>query len=183
MRPRWSKTLTRRDTETVQAYAEWLKGIQWQLFATFSFAWRVADAQADDVFKAFINELERLVRSPIAFVRGDERRKAGYGLSESGRHYHALLTSRVTLDPITIARIWRRYGGSGNDQDSAKVDSYNSELPGAEYSLKFINQTEGDWTFRNLDLFLPGHVPHGNNNRARRRAARNGIRVSPDDKP
>jgi hypothetical protein len=178
MSPRWYQTHTRRDTEMVQAYAEWLGTVPWKLFATFTFAWPVSDEQANTVFKAFINEIEHRVRSPIAFVRGDEKRKAGYGLSESGRHYHVLLTSQAALDPDSIAKIWRMHGGSGKGQDSAKVDQYNAELPGTEYCLKLINETEGDWSFRNLDHFLPGHITDENNHRSRRRSARNNIRAS-----
>jgi hypothetical protein len=178
MSPRWYQSLTRRDTETVQAYADWLGRIKWDLFATFTFAWRVADAQADTVFKAFINDIERQVRSPLAFVRGDEKRAPGHGLSESGRHFHVLLTSKAALDSVSIAKTWRRYAGSGNKQDSAKVDLYNSELPGTEYCLKLINETEGDWQFRNLDLFLPGSKPGKDNKRSRRRAEHNDARTS-----
>jgi hypothetical protein len=166
----------RSDAETVAAYAEWVSKIPWQLFATFTFARRVADDEADVAFRAFINELERQVRSPIAFVRGDEKRGAGFGLPESGRHYHVLLTSLAPLDPVSIAKTWRRYGGNGKDYDSAKVDQFRSELKGAEYSLKMINETEGDWKFRNLHLFLPDYTPGKDNKRSRRRKARNDSR-------
>jgi hypothetical protein len=152
--------------------------IPWQLFATFTFARRVADEEADVAFRAFINEIERQVRSPIAFVRGDEKRSAGFGLPESGRHFHVLLTSQVHLEPESIAKTWRGYGGNGKDYDSAKVDLFRPELKGAEYCLKMIDETEGDWKFRNLDLFLPGYIPGKDNKRSRRRKARNESRSS-----
>lgn len=174
----WYQTLTRRDTETVRAYAQWLGQIQWKLFATFTFAWTVSDAQADVVFRAFINEIEHQIRSPLAFVRGDEKREAGYGLAESGRHYHVLFTSNANLDPITIAKTWRRFGGSGHNLDSARADLYKADLPGAEYSLKLINETKGDWKFRNLDLFIPGYKPLKSNKRSRRRISRSDARTS-----
>ena len=177
MNTAWDESRPRSDAETVAAYAEWVGMIPWQLFATFTFARRVADEEADVAFRAFINEIERQVRSPIAFVRGDEKRIAGFGLPESGRHFHVLLTSQVHLEPESIAKTWRGYGGNGKDYDSAKVDPYNSGLPGAEYCLKMINETEGDWKFRNLDLFLPGYTPDKDDKRTRRRMERNNSRT------
>ncbi len=168
--------MTRHEAETVHAYAAWLHQIDWQLFATFTFAWRVSDAQANEVFRAFINDLERRIGSPIAFVRGDEKRKASSSFSESGRHYHVLMTSHVPLDRYMIAMTWRHYGGSGNDRDSARVDEYDARLDGVGYSLKLMNETEGDWMFRNLDLFLPGYKPEKSNKRSRRRTRRNHAR-------
>jgi hypothetical protein len=43
-----------------------------------------------------------------------------------------------------------------------------------------INETEGDWKFRNLDLFLPGYEPVKDNKRSRRRETRNLARSSSD---
>ena len=172
----WYPPMTPRQAEAVHAYAAWLHQIDWQLFATFTFAWRVSDAQADEVFRAFINDLERQIGSPIGFVRGDEKRRAGGSFSESGRHYHVLMTSHVPLDRHIIATIWRRYGGSGIDQDCAKVDEYDARMDGAGYCLKMLNETEGDWMFRNLDLFLPGYKPEKDNRRSRRRTLRNHAR-------
>jgi hypothetical protein len=174
----WDESRPRSDAETVAAYAEWLGKIPWQLFSTFTFARRVSDEEADVAFRAFINEIERQVRSPIAFVRGDEKRSAGFGLPESGRHYHVLLTSHTALDPVAIAKTWRGYGGNGKDYDSSKVDPFIPELKGAEYCLKMINETEGNWKFRNLHLFLPGYTPGKDNKRSRRRKSRNDSRSS-----
>ena len=43
----------------LREYAEWLQGVPWQLFCTLTFAWPVSDWQAPQVFKAFMNRLER----------------------------------------------------------------------------------------------------------------------------
>ena len=151
--------------------------IPWRVFATFTFAWSVSDAQADENVMAFINEMERQIRSPIAFVRGDEKRFSGCGMPESPRHFHVLLTSHVALDPKLVTATWRKFGGSGAGQDSAKVEPYNAEQRGAAYCLKFINETDGEWKFRNLDLFLPGYQP-AKDKRSQRRATRNRERAS-----
>ena len=131
----------------------------------------MSDAQADKVFHAYINRLEHLLRARIAFVRGDEKRFSGCGMPASARHYHVLMTGTVPLDApvesVLLATQWRRFGGSGQDQDSAKVLPCVDPQERAAYCLKFINETEGDWKFGNLEWFMPG-VPA----RARRTADR-----------
>ena len=53
MTPRWYEVMpTERDTLAVKGYAEWLGKLPGQAFATFTFAWRVSDAQADKNFMA-----------------------------------------------------------------------------------------------------------------------------------
>jgi hypothetical protein len=182
MAPRFYEVMsTERDKLAVKSYAEWLGKFPWQIFSTFTFAWRVSDAQADKDFMAFINEAERQVKSPVAFVRGDEKRISGCGMPESHRHYHVLLTSLATLDPNVLTKTWWKFGGSGAGQDSAKVEPCHSGERAAAYCLKFINQTEGDWKFRNLDLFLADYHAGKDNYRSRRRASRNLERTVPSD--
>ncbi|HEY2470149.1 MAG TPA: hypothetical protein VGI45_20280 [Terracidiphilus sp.] len=174
MAKRWYDRLTRPTSQEITtAYKEWLGQVPWKLFATYTFTWSVSDAQADDVFKAYINELEKLLRSPIAFVRGDEKRSAAFGLSENGRHFHTLLTSIVPLDPSMFKTRWYRYAGTGHRGDSADVRKYTPQLDGIGYCLKLIDETEGDWTLRNLDFFIPNWSATDPNRRSRRRAARN----------
>jgi hypothetical protein len=67
-----------RDAVTVKAYADWLFEAQWSLYATFTFARRVSDAQAIKTFDAFINRLERTIRADVAYVRGDDRRQSKF---------------------------------------------------------------------------------------------------------
>ncbi|HEY1678121.1 MAG TPA: hypothetical protein VGG04_10470, partial [Candidatus Sulfotelmatobacter sp.] len=55
-------------------YADWVKQIDWKLFCTFTFAWRVSDPQARKTFDEFIDRLERSLRSDVCYVRGDEKR-------------------------------------------------------------------------------------------------------------
>jgi hypothetical protein len=169
---------TQRDVLAVKDYAEWLGRFPWQLFATLTFAWRVSDEQADKAFCSFINEAERQIRSQIAFIRGDEKRFSGCGMPAAPRHYHLLLTSRVQLNPVNMTHRWRHFGGSGVGQDSAIIERCESPVKAAEYCLKFINETEGDWKLRNLDLFLPGSMPANLDMRGRRRQRRDAARLS-----
>ena len=173
-----------RDLDTVKEYADWLARVIWQVYGTFTFTWPVSDPQADTVFMAFINFLEHELGAPIAFVRGDEKRWSGCGKPGSPRHYHVLMTSTAYLDPQRLKAVWRKFAGSGCRkfdgseyvQDSAKVLDRFDPRARAEYCLKFINETDGDWTHRNLHYFVSGVTPVGH--RAKRRAARHAKRVS-----
>ena len=46
------------DKKTVEGYADFLKQFPWQLFCTFTFAWKVSDPQAVETFDNFIDRLE-----------------------------------------------------------------------------------------------------------------------------
>src|ERR1035437_8536300 len=166
---RWYDDLpAQRDIEVVKEYAKWLSRVPWKVYGTFTFALRVSDEHADKVFAAFINCMERELRAPMAFVRGDEKRFSGCGMPGSPRHFHALMTSTAALDPLRLMTVWRRFGGSGEQQDSAMAEAVKNPQKAAEYCLKFINDTDGDWTFHNLDLVLSDDPPVGH--RAQRRA-------------
>jgi hypothetical protein len=169
---------TKREIETVKGYAKWLTKVPWQLFATYTFAWAVTDRHADEVFCAYIDTLERALRSPVAYVRGDEKRFSGCGKPASPRHYHALLASHVHLDPDQVKRLWWQFGGRGHEKDSADARCYDPSGPAAQYCLKLIHAPDGDWKFGNLDLFMPGLESEAQNKRARRRATRNQARTS-----
>jgi hypothetical protein len=160
----------------MDGYIAWLTQIPWQLFGTYTFSWAVSDVQADQAFRAYINEMEKTMRCPIAFVRGDEKRAAAFGVAESSRHFHAVLTCRASVDPVVFERTWYRYGGTGNKGDSAEVRVCTSQTDVIGYCLKLIDETEGDWRFRNLDLFMPGASPSKDNYRSRRRASRDRAR-------
>lgn len=183
--PRWYEVMpVQRDIESVQHYAEWLAPVPWQVYATYTFAWRVSDAQADRDFNAFIDYLEFELGAPIAFVRGDEKRFSGCGMPASPRHFHALMAGTAKLDPLRLVNRWRAFGGSGRlkfngidyEYDSAKVTDRFAPRQTLEYCLKFINETDGDWTLRNLHYFTPGVDAVGH--RAKRRAARHARRVN-----
>jgi hypothetical protein len=144
-----------RKHEAKKEYARWLKQIDWKVFCTFTYAWRVSDPQADKTFIEFINRLERSLKSNVGYVRGDEKRFSGCGKPASARHYHAVLTSAIPLEPTWVASLWMEMAGHRSDHAGAKVDTYNPAANGIEYVLKFISQPEGDWKFGRLELFHP----------------------------
>jgi hypothetical protein len=156
-------------------YIEWLNRVPWQLFCTFTFAWPVSDPQAVRVFGEFVNRMERALRGPVALVRGDEKRFSGCGMPGAPRHFHAVLTAHRKLDRHWVADLWmslagRRQGGAG-----ANVRIYDPTLGGLAYILKFINEPDGDWDLRNVDLFLS---QQGSMNcKQRRRLARHARRL------
>src|SRR5437588_11266156 len=88
---------TFRSTEDRNAYVSWLRPLPWSLFATLTFAWHVSDARAVGVFEEFVNRLERFIRGPVAFVRGDEKRFSGCGMPGAPRHFHAVFAAHQRL--------------------------------------------------------------------------------------
>lgn len=143
------------------AYASWLKQVPWMLIGTLTFCWRVSDRQAEKTFDEFINRLEHLMHCDIGYVRGDEKRYSGCGKPASARHFHVLFISAAPLNPAYVEALWMSMAGNRSDGAGALVKVYDSALPGVEYVLKLITQPEGDWKFRNLELFHPeaGSLP------------------------
>src|SRR5690349_796227 len=92
-------------------YRSWLQEIPWQLFATLTFAWRVSDAQASRVFTAFVDSMERSLRCPITYIRGEEVRFAAGTKSSAPRHFHVLLTAGRHLDARWVAQQWTALAG------------------------------------------------------------------------
>lgn len=159
------------------AFAAWLEQVPWQLFGTFEFSWRVSDQQADHAFDGYINQLERDLRSPVTYIRAEEKVPASPGSLGIRRHYHALLAARVPLDPTPVAALWQRFGGNGHRGDSVEVRVYDPSGPAAEYCLKAINSNHGGWKARNMDFFIDATGQDvGRNSRQRRRELRNKAR-------
>src|SRR5438874_5024467 len=78
------------DRERLEHYANWLKQVFWNFFATLTFAWRVSDSQAEKIFNEFVKRLERNLRCNVTYIRGDEKRLSGCGKSACARHFHVL---------------------------------------------------------------------------------------------
>lgn len=173
-RERWPY---RADRKTVDDYAGWVNQVAWQLFCTFTFAWEVSDQQADEIFAAFINELELFLKCNVGYVRGDEKTFSGCGKPASGRHFHALMTSEAKLSPAVIETLWMSKAGNGKDHAGAHVELYDGNPKGASYVLKFINRQHGDWTFEKLHLFLPSTDPTKLNKRQRKALRRHHARL------
>lgn len=156
------------DRKIAEAYADWFKEINWKLFCTFTFAWRVSDQQAIETFAGFINRLESLLKCDVGYVRGDEKRFSGCGKPACARHFHVLLTCTALVDPELIETIWMSMAGHRANGAGALVKPYDANLNGASYVMKLINQPEGDWAFRKLHLFHPSLADKKTTARSRR---------------
>ena|SRR3989442_3656454 len=151
-RERWPYAI---DRKKVEEYARWLKQIEWKLFCTFTFAWKVSDPQAERIFAEFTNRLERALKCDVGFVCGAEKRFSGCGKPACARHFHSLVTCPAPVNPYYVEGLWMSMAGNRSDYAGAQVQAYDPTRNGAEYVLKFINKVEGDWTFRKLQLFHP----------------------------
>jgi len=164
-------------TQYLQEYVAWLRPLPWQIFATFTFAWPVSDPQALKVFRQFIDRIEKGLRGPVALVRGDEKRFSGCGMPGAPRHFHVLMAAHRRLDRHWVREHWMRLAGYRPNGAGADARTYDASLRGIDYVLKFINQPDGDWDFRNLDLFLRSPEPQQLKSRQRRRLARHARRL------
>lgn len=157
------------DRRLIDQYARFFHSVPWQLFVTLTFAWSVSDAQALKVFQTFIGSLEKATFSPIAYVRGDEKRFSGCGKPAAPLHYHLVMASAAQLPPSLLSNVWMQLAGRRSEGVSAYVQPYDPALPGVNYILKRFLLPDGDWNPRNLDLYLSSQTI---NKRARRRMRR-----------
>jgi hypothetical protein len=163
-------------TSLPEEYARWLSSFPWQWFVTLTFAYQVSDCQAHAIFQKYISQVEVTLHSPIIYVRGDEKRFSGCGLPGAPRHYHLVMASATELDCQWMRQRWEALAGKRQNGAGADFRPYKPELPGLAYIFKTVDRDGGDWSFRNLDLF----VDQGLNKydaRARRRADRHGQRM------
>lgn len=164
------------DREIIEQYARWLKQVDWQMFCTFTFAWRVSDPQASKIFAGFIDSLERLLKCDVGYVRGDEKRFSGCGKPACARHFHVLLTCAAPLSAELVESRWMSMAGNRSDGGGALVKPYDPHLDGVSYVLKFISQADGDWGFRKLHLFHPLVIAETPTKRMRRHLRRHQLR-------
>src|SRR5258706_8063111 len=138
------------DQHIVKTCADWMKLVPWQLFCTFTFAWKVSDPQADKTFVEFINRIEASLKCNVAYVRGDEKRFSGCGKPACGRHFHVLLASEKPLPPAVVEFFWKSMAGKRSDDAGIQAEPYDSHQNGVSYVVKSINDIHGDWSFRKL---------------------------------
>lgn len=158
----------------ISGYESWLRPVPWQLFCTFTFAYQVSELQANKVFDGFINRLERSVRSSVIYVRGMERRFSGCGMPGCPLHFHVVVACAVRIDPLPVKLLWESMAGTRSHGAGADIRAYDPSKEGISYVLKFLNENQGDWTFRNLELALKDAT---RDRRQRRRYRRNWARA------
>src|SRR5205823_3781028 len=121
--------------------------------------------------------LEDLLKCDVAYIRGDERRPSGGRKSASARHFHVLMVCAAPVTPQVVEEHWMKMAGNRSDNAAAQVRVYDPSQNGISYVLKGICQTDGDWTFRKLHLFLPSWKEEKFNCRQRRVLRRHNDRM------
>jgi len=155
-------------------YEQWLKRVSWQWFVTLTFAYQVSDQQANKIFLEYIDRVERHLRAPIAYVRGDEKRYSGCGKPGAPWHYHLVMASTASLPAAWMRATWEAMAGRRQNGAGGNFRRYDPERGGIGYLLKMIKHDHGDWTFRNLDLVLPAEASVGGRSRNHRQRRREG---------
>jgi hypothetical protein len=152
----WYRRIQGSELETVNALAEWLSPIPWQLFVTLAFPWNVASETADRKLREFINCLEKTLRSRVCHVAARESEsKAGAGVPW---HFHVLLTSLETIPADLVDSTWLKLAGRSSSisdrSDLALTRSFNNQVRAVEYLFKHV-ASETEWDMRLVELFHP----------------------------
>jgi hypothetical protein len=159
----WYERIPAQERAAVDAAAKWLRPVRWQWFISLTFTWNVRGETADRKFKKWVNLVERGMRSRMCFVAGKERKPSSHGM-EVPWHFHVLVTSLAEAPKELLQKKWTGLVGSGTRreadgvvvEESILVEPYEGHLKGPEYCLKSMNDCNGDWLFRWLELFNPG---------------------------
>ncbi len=120
-------------------YEHWLRPVPWQFFVTLTFAFQLSDAQANRIFLEYIDRIERHLRAPIAFVRGDEKKFSGCGKPGAPRHYHLVMTSTVPLSPDWMRSTWEAVAGRRSNGAGGDFRRYDPDRGGIRYVLKMMS--------------------------------------------
>jgi hypothetical protein len=158
MTKNWCQRSTEKDRFVVSKISEWIRVIDWKWFVTLTFPWNVTHETAVTKLREFINQLERLVRSNVCYVAGQESKPRRDGINVP-YHFHLVLAAHASLSKEAIETLWMRQVTNrptqGRNAESVCVEPYSAHELGPEYCLKWINAAEGDWLFHRLEHFLP----------------------------
>jgi hypothetical protein len=117
--------------EQKDEYANWLKTLAWEWFATLTLRDGIGRRAADAKFRYWIEFLEEREGQKIRWFRVTE-----FGGESGHRHFHALIAG-VRRTPTVIAELqWARLAGS------AEIDEFDGERNGIGYLLKQLE--DGD---------------------------------------
>jgi hypothetical protein len=152
----WYRRIQGSELETVNALAEWLNPIPWQLFATLTFPWNVTSETADRKLREFINCLEKTLRSRVCHIAARESEsKTGAAMPW---HFHVLLASLETIPTHLVNSTWLKLVGRSaskpHQSDLAHTLSFNSHMRAVEYLFKHVTG-ETEWDMRLVELFHP----------------------------
>jgi hypothetical protein len=154
------------------AVANWLRPIQWQLFATLEFPWRARPETAGRKFAELVDKMERSLRTRVCYVNATETRsKTG---SIVPLHFHAAFTAVRPISHQLVAGIWNASVGRAASEagDLAQVEPYDLSRDGIRYITKLMADPDCGLDLRNVHLFNKAIAVETKQDHASLRAAR-----------
>jgi hypothetical protein len=155
--------ISRTETEdrmkaAVEAVAGWVSPIAWQKFVTMTFPWNVTSETAGRKFKAMLGEMEREMRTPVAYVAAMEGRAKSGG--KVPLHIHAAIAAKATISASRMEAIWTELTSrrTAQAEDGIQIKPWRDGAGGMEYILKLAD-TDAEWSFRWLELMNPAIRP------------------------
>jgi hypothetical protein len=149
-------TYLEQSHHAINAAADWLRPVPWQLFTTLEFPGRARPEIASAKFGEFINTMERNLRSRVGSVHVLESKSKDRG-ERVPLHIHSALTANKPIDPRLVSSAWHARVGRTDPTSSELVLTrpFDPEMGGIEYILKQIDDPDCEWDFRNVHLFNP----------------------------
>jgi hypothetical protein len=176
-------SLFRKRYDEPDAVANWLRPIEWQLFATLEFPWRARPETAGRKFAELVNTMERSLRTRVCYVNATETRsKTG---SIVPLHFHAAFTAVRPISHQLVAGIWNASVGrvASEAGDLAQVEPYDLSRDGIRYITKLMADPDCGLDVRNVHLFnkairIETKTDHASLRSARRFQAQGGTGVN-----
>jgi len=123
----------------VNEFGRFAESLQPTHYFTLTYARRRGWEARHNAFKAWLDGIEWLQRSPIGWIRADEMfRYSGLGMPEIPEHHHGLLIGTRHLDGNTAESLWRSFG-------DARVLPYEPHGGAAQYCVKHALYEGQDW--------------------------------------
>lgn len=140
----------------IDAAADWLRPVPWQLFTTLEFPRGARPEIATAKFGGFIDTMERSLRSRVCSVHVLESKSKDRG-ERVPLHIHSALAAIKPIDPRLVSSAWHARVGRTDPTSSDLVLTrpFDPEMGGIEYILKQIEDPDCEWDVRNIELFQP----------------------------
>ncbi len=113
-------------------------------FFTLTYGSKIGIWRRMNLFARWIDNLERLQRCPLGWLRADEMRYSGLGYPAIPAHHHGILFNGSDLIIKNGESIWHSMAGD------AQITPYDPNGRAIPYTLKQAFYNSGDWDIGGL---------------------------------